>query len=57
MDWEDLMEWQRVLLGGDPAPTAEEPPPAKPSPFRVADLPDPQHGGANVWGASGEPGE
>lgn len=49
MDWEDLMEWQRVILGGDP--TAEEaPPPAKP-PFRVAGLPDPQHGGGPIWGA------
>ena len=53
MDWEDLMEWQRVILGGGPAPTAEEPPPAKPSPFRVAGLPDPQHGGAKIWGSDG----
>jgi hypothetical protein len=51
MDWDDLMEWQRVLLGH--APTDEPAPIApKPVPFKVAGLPDPQHNPARVWGAS-----
>ena len=48
MDWEDLMEWQRVILGGDPTAEPESP---KPPPFKVAGLPDPQHGGGPIWGA------
>lgn len=73
MDWEDLMEWQRVLLGGDPdakpcnhlwdgplydygyttVPTCSRCNALQMKPFRVAGLPDPQHGGAKVWGSDG----
>lgn len=54
MDWEDLVEWQQVLLGGDP-PERPETPATAPSPYRVADLPDPMRSTGRVWGSSGEP--
>lgn len=56
MDWEDLMEWQRVILGDDMEGVTVEPE-KPPRPFKVADLPDPMGGSGKVWGASGEPGE
>jgi len=52
MDYEDLVEWQNVLLGG-PQPSSPPAPPSTTPPIRIAPLPDPQHRAGRVWGSDG----
>lgn len=50
MDWEDLVEWQNVLLGGDPPQEPAVEPKVAPV-FPVAELPDPMRSTGRIWGA------